>query len=357
VSSRLVAAGRNLPTMNEMSVKVLVATAMYPTVANPAWGAFVKTQVDDLKRAGVEVELLVLDGPRRKLNYATGVVELRRRLRDDPSIDLVHAHYSYVGAVARTQRRVPVVVSYHGDDLLGTRDTSGRTRTFSKLVVAGGRWLGQLADAVIVMSEAMAQRLKRPDVHVIPHGVDFDVFRPIPRDEARQALGLDPAMNYVLFAANPGIATKRYPLAAAAVEELRKSEPSVELLVRYTESQARLALHMNACDVLVFPSFQEGSPTLVKQAMACNLPIVASDAGDVRDVIGRTAGCHVCTPTAAAFAEALGDVLRRRERTRGREDIRHLDSRVLTAKVVDVYKETLEQRRSRRGVGGGVATD
>lgn len=336
--------------MNEMPLTVLVATAMYPTAVNPAFGAFVKTQVEDLKRAGVAVELLLLDGPRRKLNYAKAVVELQRRVRQDPSIDLVHAHYSYVGAVARTQRRVPVVVSYHGDDLLGTINALGQTRAFSKVVVAGGRLLGRLADSVIVMSDAMARRLKRPDVHVIPHGVDFDVFRPIEREKARDALGLTPEGKYLLFAANPNIATKRFPLAAAAADELRKTDPSVELLVRYKETQDRLALHMNACDVLIFPSFQEGSPTLVKQAMACNLPIVASDAGDVREVIGNTRGCHVCEPTAAAFAEALGDALQRQERTQGREDIRHLDSRILTNKVISVYNQTLEKHNERRRV-------
>jgi teichuronic acid biosynthesis glycosyltransferase TuaC len=334
--------------MTEMSLKILLATAMYPTDANPAFGAFVKTQVDDLRRAGVAVELLLLDGPRRKLNYATAVVELQKRLRNDPSINLVHAHYSYVGAVARTQRRVPVVLSYHGDDLLGTVNPLGRTKVSSKLIVLGGRLVGRFADSVIVMSETMAKQLQGPNVHVIPHGVDFDVFRPMPRDEARKALGLDQSGTYVLFGANPSIDTKRFPLAAAAVDELQKTDPSVELLVRYKETQDQLALHMNACDVLVFPSFQEGSPTLVKQAMACNLPIVASNAGDVDEVIGKTAGCHVCERTPAAFAEALGKVLQREQRTRGREDIRHLDSRLLTSKVIRVYEEALEKHNGRR---------
>jgi teichuronic acid biosynthesis glycosyltransferase TuaC len=329
-------------------MRLLVATAMYPSAANPAYGAFVKAQVEALERAGVEIELMLLDGRWRKLNYPKAVVDLQKRLRTNRSIDLVHAHYSFVGAVARTQWRLPVVLSYHGDDLLGTVDARGRTRAFSKLVVAGGRILGELVDSVIVMSEAMAARLKRPDVHVIPQGVDFDVFRPIPLEEAREALGLSPTRNYVLFAADPGIPVKRFPLAAAAVEQLRRNDPSIELIVTHRETQPRLALHMNACDALVFPSFQEGSPTIVKQAMACNLPIVASDVGDVREVIGNTQGCRICQPTVEAFANGLERVLHRRDRTRGRDDIGHLDSRVLTDKLIRVYEETLKKREARR---------
>src|SRR5262245_24644160 len=99
-------------------MRVLIATAIYPTPANPAFGSFVRTQVESLRKAGVEIELLVLQGCHRKLIYPKGVFQLRQRLANH-SIDLVHAHYSYVGIVARTQREVPVIVTYHGSDLLG----------------------------------------------------------------------------------------------------------------------------------------------------------------------------------------------------------------------------------------------
>jgi len=106
-------------------MRVLIMTAMYPTPENPAFGSFIRTQVESLRRAGVDVEVLILRGRARKWNYLKGIIQLRRRLARG-SIDLVHAHYGFVGMIARTQWKVPVVVTYHGDDLLGTVNKRGK---------------------------------------------------------------------------------------------------------------------------------------------------------------------------------------------------------------------------------------
>ena len=326
-------------------MKVLIITAIYPTLENPAFGSFVRTQVESLRQAGVEIELLVLAGRWRKLIYPTGVIQLRQRLTNHP-VDLVHAHYSYTGMVARTQWQVPVVVTYHGDDLLGTVNVQGRKTQLSRLVVTAGRVLGRLADAVIVQSKEMARQLKREDdVYIIPHEVDFETFRPVEREHARAILGLEPWKKYLLFAANPAIPVKRFPFAKAAAQRLSQCDPAVELIVVYTETQDRLALYMNACDALVFPSFQEGSPNIVKQAMACNLPIVATDVGDVREVIGKTKGCFICNPEVTEFAEKLREILRHRARTQGREHIHHLDRCAVARRVMHVYENTLKKAR------------
>jgi teichuronic acid biosynthesis glycosyltransferase TuaC len=328
-------------------MKVLVATAIYPTPANPAFGAFVQAQVESLRQAGVEVELLVLDGQTRKLIYPKGIIQLHQRLADG-SIDLVHAHYSYVGMVARTQWNVPVVVSYLGSDLLGSiKDAQGVKTRSSLLGRLACQVLAQLVDAVIVKSPEMAAKLWRKDVYVIPNEVNFEVFRPIDRDQARRMLHLDPRKPYVLFAANPKIHRKGFPLAKAAAEQLAEWDPSIELLVVYKETQELLALYMNACDALVFPSFQEGSPNIVKQAMACNLPIVATDVGDVRELIGKTQGCHICSRDVLEFAGRLREILGSQQRTQGRHDIRHLDRPFVARKIINVYEETLNKQAPR----------
>ncbi len=327
-------------------MKVLVATAIYPTADNPAWGAFVRTQVEFLKRAGIEVELLVLEGPRRKLAYLKALFDLRRRLADG-SIDLVHAHYGYVGMVARTQQRVPVVVSFCGDDVLGTVNRRGGLTVGSRLAAMAGRLLSSRVDAVIVKSREMAAKLGRAGAYVIPHEVDLDVFRPVEMTRARALLGLHPYKKYLLFAGNPQIPVKRFPLAKAVAEELRKADSSVELQIACKESQQRLALLMNACDVLIFTSYQEGSPNVVKQAMACNLPIVATDVGDVSEVIGKTEGCYVCKPDAGEFTERIAQVLRRRTRTNGRENIRHLAGPAVAQRIIEVYTRVLRTREAR----------
>ena len=324
-------------------MKVLVVTAMYPTTANPAFGSFVRTQVEALKKLGIVVDVLFLDGKPRKLIYPKGIVELRRRLSHF-SPDLVHAHYSYAGIVARTQYRVPVIVTYHGTDLLGIINKNGRHTRLGRLVVAAGQMLSEYVDAVIVQNEAMAAKLKRKDVYVIPCEIDCEVFSPASRFDARIALNLHPHKKYLLFAANPANPVKNYPLAAAIATYLQREDPDVELLVVYRESQPKLALFMSACDVLLFTSYQEGSPNIVRQAMACNLPIVATDVGDVRQAVANTTDCYICRPDVYAFVERLLPILSCRIRTNGREHVQNLAGAGAARKLVDAYEALLNRR-------------
>jgi teichuronic acid biosynthesis glycosyltransferase TuaC len=324
-------------------MKVLFVSPFYPTPENPAWGSFTRTEAESLRREGVEVELLIFTGRNRKWNYLKGMFQLRRRLRDE-SIDLVHAHYGLAGLVARTQWKVPVVVTYEGDDLLGTIDSRGKKTIASAIIAAAGRILARHIDAAIVQNPEMASKLVKANVVVLPHEVNLETFKPTDRAQARAALGLAQDKKYLLFAANPKIAVKRFPLAKAVFENLASEDDSIELLVVYKEPQHRLALYMSACDVLIFPSYQEGSPCIVKQAMACNLPIVATDVGDVRQVIAKTAGCHICKPSVTEFARRIREVLQYRERTDGREHIRHLESSVIARRIIDLYEHVLRRR-------------
>lgn len=327
-------------------MRVLIMTAIYPTPENPAFGSFVRTQAEALRRAGISVEVLVLAGKNRKLIYPKGALQLRNLLRWG-SFDLVHAHYGFVGMVARTQWKVPVVVTYHGDDLLGTVLEDGKKARWSALVVAAGKKLAQHVDAAIVQTEEMAAKLTKSNVFVIPHEVDFEIFHPTERMEARAILGLKADRKYLLFAANPQIPVKRFTLAKAVADWLARRDPSIELLVVSRETQERLALYMSACDVLVFPSYQEGSPNIVKQAMACNLPIVATDVGDVRQVIGKTRGCHISNPTVTEFASRIMEIVSAPRRTDGRERIRHLDSSTVSERIIEVYERVLRNREKR----------
>jgi glycosyltransferase involved in cell wall biosynthesis len=133
-------------------------------------------------------------------------------------------------------------------------------------------------------------------------------------------------------------------LAKAAAEQLISQDPSIELVVVYKEPQDRLGLFMNACDALVFTSYMEGSPNIVKQAMACNLPIVSTDVGDVREIIGATKGCYICKPDVREFVQRLAEILRHRERTTGREQVRHLAGPAVSQRLTKVYEQVLRNR-------------
>jgi glycosyltransferase involved in cell wall biosynthesis len=332
-------------------MKVLIATAMYPTPDNPAFGSFVRTQVESLQHIGVDAEPFVLTGKNRKLMYARAVRDLRIRLRSN-DVDVVHAHYSYVGMIARTQHSVPVVLTFHGDDLLGTVGPSGRTTNTSKLISGLGRALARRVDAVVVQSDQMARALPRvKNLHVLPHEVDLDVFAPTDRETARRELGLSLDRRYLLFAASPDVPVKNYPFAREVAERVRHVYPGSELLVLHREPQPRLALYMSACDVLLFPSYQEGSPNIVKQAMACNLPIVATKVGDVEQVIGTTPGCTTSPLDLDQFVAATCQVLEDHERTRGREAVLDLAPDQVARRLTAVYETVLKHREASRPTG------
>ena len=239
------------------------------------------------------------------------------------------------------------MLTYHGSDAMGTITKSGTASRSSRIVSAGCRGLARYCDAVVVQSRQMAEKFRKGNIHIIPHEVDLGTFHPTEIRAARAQLGMSESKRYVLFAANPDIAVKRFPLARAAVELLKTRYPDVELVVVYREPQERLALYMSACDALVFPSYQEGSPNIVKQAMACNLPIVATDVGDVREVIGRTAGCYVSEPNAESFARLLGDIVRSPFRTNGREAVQGLAGPLVAERLIRVYEEVLRRRQAK----------
>ncbi|MCC6830674.1 MAG: glycosyltransferase [Thermoleophilia bacterium] len=318
-----------------------MTTVMYPSAARPASGTFIRTQVESLRELGVEMDVLEFRGASSKLAYPAGVRATRRRLAGG-AYDLVHAHYGFVGWASRLQRRCPLVVSFHGSDLLGRMTAEGRIAAPSRLEAASSRLLGRLVDAAIVQSDQMAARLAGcRRVFVIPHEVDHERFRPVDRAEARRELGLAPGRRYLLFAANPRIPTKGFPFARAVADAVAREEPGTELLVVWREPQERLPLYMNAADVLLFPSFQEGSPNIVKQAMACDLPLVATDVGDVAARTAGAPGCLVLPRDVAAWTGGVRSLLGLGGSSGARPWVADLTTGAVARRVLGAYEAVL----------------
>ncbi|MBE3561157.1 MAG: glycosyltransferase [Ktedonobacteraceae bacterium] len=324
-------------------LRVLVVTGAYPSEQRPHSGTFIKSQVDALVEAGIEVEVIhpdpALSTPRR---YAWAIMQVVRKSLSG-HYDIIHGHYSFWCAVARLQWTTPVVASYLGDDVLGTIGADGTYTAKSRYVRAFSRLLAYLVDAVIVKSEQMKKVLGGPQekVFVIPNGINFEQFRPLPRDEIRALLGWNQQRYYVVFANNPAIPVKNFKLAQATIERLQARGIEAELIVANGLPHAKVVEYMNASNALILTSIAEGSPNVVKEAMACNVPVVSTDVGDVADVIGRTEGCSVCPPDPEALADGLEKALRHVERTTGRNDIQHLKSSFVAQRVINVYKKIL----------------
>ena len=327
-------------------MRVLFVTALWPSDARPWHGSFVKSQADSLEREGVEVEVLVVDSFRRRSAYAQAAATCAR-LALRPSHDLVHAHYGHAAVAARAYATRPLVVSYCGDDLLGTRTPSGCLTRRSRAEAAVFRRLAYVSARTITKTAEMEAALPpatRPRNHVIPNGVDLARFAPLPRDVARERLGWPQEGRVILFLANPEVATKNYPLAVDTAARVAERLPDATLRVGWGYPHEEVPLLTSASDVLLFTSQAEGSPNAVKEAMAAELPIVATPVGDIEERLSGVEGCFVCPPDATALAAAVVRALERGRSPSARAAVEQLALDAVARRVREVYEQALDQR-------------
>lgn len=296
--------------------------------------------MESLKPLGVEFDVLFVNGRESLWNYLRGVLQLRHRLRAQ-HYDLVHAHFGLSGWVARFQFQIPVVVSFMGDDVLGRFKRNGRISPVGRVFRISSYFLSRLVSAVIVKSEKMKATLDLPSAHVIPNGVDLNLFRPMQRDEARQSLGLDGGKKFVLFPYSSTTENKRYDIVQAAVQNAKREIPQLEIVEVSKVPRPKIPLYMNAADALVIASQSEGSPNVIKEAMAVNLPVITVDVGDAAGLIGSTDGCCVVPREAEAMAAKIMEVCRRGARTNGRGLMERLSMDKVARQIVQVYDQVL----------------
>ncbi|MDP9381937.1 MAG: glycosyltransferase [Chloroflexota bacterium] len=323
-------------------MKVLVVTNMYPSPEMPSFGTFVYDQVAALRQAGVEIDVLFFNGRKSKLNYVPAFFRYWRLLLTR-RYDLVHAHYVLSGVVARAQWGRRLVLTHHGPEALGQPRWQ---RPICKLMTP-------LCDEVIHVSEEVRQALKDEDGWVIPCGVNLSDFELLPRDEARERLGLPKGKRLVLWAGEHWRPEKRFDLVEQAMDRVKEQLPDVELVLLTKKPHDVVPVYMNACDAFVLASSLEGSPMVIKEAMACNLPIVSVRVGDVPDVIGETPGCALAEREAEDIATKLVEILREPKRTDGRNRIAHLQHHRIAQRIVQVYARAIQ---SKRGVEPHAAT-
>lgn len=293
---------------------------------------FFTQQIEALEQVGVETTICSVPGDpttpsgRGPLDYVRYLGRVRATI--DESIDLVHAHYGLLGPVALLQRRLPVVLSLWGSDVHHPAITP-----ISKLAA-------RASSETIVMSREMAELLGA-DCHVIPDGVDLDLFRPIDRERARRALGWPEDGYDVLFPYATRRSVKDYPRAKSVVDDL---DPVFDRPVRLRTvsgvSHDRIPLYMNAADALLVTSRHEGSPNAVKEAMACRLPVVSTPVGDVPDRLDGVEPSAVCR-TDRALRDGLGRVLRTGVRSNGRETVESVSLERTTEAILRVYERAL----------------
>lgn len=312
--------------MSDRPLHILTVTSIYPRPNEPGLGAFVASQVESLRELGLHVDVCFLDVRRSKWELVKGIGRVRRAVKSD-HCDLIHAHFGYNGVPACMQKKLPVVMSYCGTDL-----THPKLRPIS-------RWVARRADACIVKSESLQKQLGQPAI-ILPNGVDMRRFQPGNKTDARRQLGLSPDKTCVLFVATDlARPEKRYTLAQQAV-----AQADCELLVLNNRPHAEVPVFFQAADALILTSTYEGSPNVIKEAMACNLPIVSTDVGDVQKRLGGVHNCRICSDAPDALAQGLADVLRDGHPSDGRAKVAPLSSDAVAKRLLDIYRHVLAGR-------------
>lgn len=245
-------------------MRALVVSNMRPDAAHPERGRFVRDQVACLRRIeGLDVSLHELaPGPAA---LTKGLVELHRAHRGQ-RFDVVHAHFSLSALPALGVRARLRGLTLHGTDV-----RHPRTRLITRAVLPA-------MDLIVAVSEALAGELPgraaRKRAHVIACGVDLDRFKPLPRAQAREALGLDPRQPQLLFPADPARPGKRHQLASELAQAV-----DVPLLSLGGVDPERVPLYVNAANAVLVPSAAEGYGLAVLEALACEVPVLATPVG------------------------------------------------------------------------------
>lgn len=290
-----------------------------------AMSAFVVEQARALAVAGVDVEMEGVGGA-----GAWSYVRFAQRLENivvHRRIDIVHAHFGVTGLAATWQTRVPTIITFHGSDI-----NHPRLRQLSRLAA-------RRASACIVVSTELRDRagFSCPP-EVIPCGIDLDMFFPDDRTKSRLEFGFgdEPV---VVFASSRDRWVKNFPLAEAAVCSLA----GVRLVEVKDLSRVQVRKLLSAADVLLMTSRTEGSPQIIKEALATGCPVVSTDVGDVRSLIAGIDGCYLTSTDVRDIAEKVARVLASGQRVSGRERMHAFSNATVARRIRAVYERVLDR--------------
>lgn len=307
----------------------------------PYAGIFVDRQLDSLRAAGIDIEYFDAGPSLSPPALWKAVRQLRRRVRDVRP-DLVHAQYGAGVGLVAVLSGAPAVVTFCGTDL---HRGGGSMSVLRKLAGSAiSNFAALRARRVICVSSVLLPhlRFKRRSANVIPRGVDLRLFSPGSRDDARRRLGWDLDTPVVLFGGGRDPVNKGLALAVETVERVRASIPNVRMEVPRNVDASEMPEYYRAADILLFTSLREGSPNVVKEAIACALPVVSVEVGDVAERLQGVTPSRVVARDANALAAAVVEILRTRGRSNGPEVAAAISLEATARSIIEVYEAVLQ---------------
>lgn len=298
---------------------------------------FVTEQGESLRAAGCEVDFFLVNG-----NYIKAVGALKKKIKEYKP-DIVHAHYGLSAITAELQSLAPVVTTFH----------NGETHSWYINFITS--LMSLRAKHVIYVAPHIRDLVyfKARNYSIIPCGVSLDDCFLMDKAEARKKLGWDSDKKYIMFGGAFDNLRKNYPLLRDAVERLGGD---IEIVEMRGLNRKDCVLRMNAADVFALPTKNEGSPQALKEAMACNCPIVATDVADIKHLLGGLLGHYVLPNkkgdaawwkgdehSAEELAELLKQALAFSGRTEGRKRIVELGytNDLVAKQIMKIYEDII----------------
>lgn len=289
----------------------------------------VRRQGDSLSKEGLEVFFFTIRGRGFK-GYLNNLWRLKNYLKEIQP-DIIHAHYSMSAFLATLAGGKPLIVSLMGSDV----KVSTPLKTLIKLLIKFF-WCH-----TIVKSVDMRNSIGLNDISVIPNGVDTRIYYPMDKSTCQKELGWSTNKKHILFGGNPSRAEKNFALASQALDSLINENIEIHTLIDV--SPENMPVWLNASDVLILTSLWEGSPNVIKEAMACNCPAVATNVGDIEYLFGKEPGYFLTGFTVYEISEKIKEALSfsiNPVKTNGRHRIINLglDSATIALKIIQIYQ-------------------
>lgn len=305
---------------------------------------FIKSQFESIQHHLKKADHYNIKGSGIKA-YISSYKDLKEKLRNE-NFDIIHAHWTYAGIICMLlTKREKLVISFMGNDLQGIYTKKFNILTLKGLVnILLSQYLLFKTDAIIVKSNKMLRWVPsyfRHKSEVIPNGVNLNKFKAMDQSVARSYLNLDPNQKYIAFLADTRDQNKNFDLLNKSSLLLKKANVDHKILTPYPIHSSEIPFYLAAADVLAFPSKLEGSPNIIKEALAMGCPIVATDVGDIRERIGDIKGCYVSTFNKRDFSIKLTAALTLNKRIDTTHHLTEISEDTIANKIIALYKKIL----------------